>query len=118
LLVNALLIRHGVNRFTITLLLSDFEQFMLTQICESSMNMMDKACGQIVQPATPIPAPSRPSHPLDGSQYHNVIEEQVYAELPPTAEEQMPRRARHLAEPDPVQHHPDDPAISVGLPSV
>ncbi len=82
------------------------------------MNMMDKASGQIVLLVTPIPALAMPSHPLDGSHYHNVIEEQVYAELPPTAEEQLPRRARHLAEPDPVQHHPDDPAISVGLPSV
>ena len=35
--------------------------------------------------------------PLDGSQYRNVIEEQVYAELPPTPQEQMPVRARHAA---------------------
>ena len=35
--------------------------------------------------------------PLDGSQYRTVIEEQVYAELPPTPQEQMPVRARHAA---------------------
>lgn len=29
--------------------------------------------------------------PLDGSQYHDVIEEQEYAEQRPTAEEQRPR---------------------------
>ncbi len=38
-----------------------------------------------------------PAHAMDGSQFHNVIEEQVWSELPPTPEEQMPRRARHLA---------------------
>lgn len=36
--------------------------------------------------------------PLDGSQYRNIIEEQIYSELPPTAEEQQPLHARHLAE--------------------
>lgn len=36
--------------------------------------------------------------PLDGSQYHTVIEEQIYSELPPTSQEQQPIRARHLAE--------------------
>jgi hypothetical protein len=78
------------------------------------MNMMDKASGQIVQPATPMSTPAGPSHPLDGSQYHNVIEEQTHSELPPTPEEQMPRRARHLAEPDPVQPHSDAPVLSIG----
>ena len=36
--------------------------------------------------------------PLDGSQYFTVIEEQIYAELPPTQKEQQPIRARHLDE--------------------
>lgn len=78
------------------------------------MKMIDKTSGLNVQPSVAIPSPVAPPHPLDGSQYHNVIEEQLYAELPPTQEEQQPRRARHLAEPEPIQPHPDDPAISVG----
>ncbi len=64
----------------------------------------------VTPPDTPPAAP----HPLDGSHFHNVIEEQVYSELPPTPEEQMPRRARHLPEPEGQHRHPDDPAISVG----
>ncbi|MCM0044130.1 MAG: hypothetical protein NBV65_05805 [Burkholderiaceae bacterium] len=78
------------------------------------MNTMDKTRRRNVQTSASKPAVPAPPHPLDGSQYHNVIEEQAYAELPPTPEEQMPRRARQLADPDPVQPHPDDPAISVG----
>ncbi len=61
----------------------------------------------------PRPLPAAP-HPLDGSQFHNVVEEQAYSELPPTAEEQAPRRARQLPDPEPVRPHPDDPSISVG----
>lgn len=75
------------------------------------MKMMDKTRRRNVQTSATPPAPP---HPLDGSQYHNVIEEQVYSELPPTAEEQRPRRVRQLADPDAVQPHPDDPTISVG----
>jgi hypothetical protein len=54
------------------------------------------------------------SKPLDGSQYHNVIEEQVYSELPPSQEEQQPVRARHLDKPQ--TPHPHDLLISVGTP--
>lgn len=64
----------------------------------------------VTPPDTPPAAP----HPLDGSHFHNVIEEQVYSELPPTPEEQMPRRSRHLPDPQGRQPHRDDPAISVG----
>ncbi len=86
------------------------------------MNTIDKKCPGNVQPKVPedpgentgvIPAAR---HPLDGSQFHNVIEEQVYSELPPTPEEQMPRRAQHLTdpEPSPPPPPPEKPAISVG----
>ena len=78
------------------------------------MKMIDKTSGRNVQPSLPKSASAVPPHPLDGSQYHNVIEEQLYSELAPTAEEQMPCRFRHLADPEPVQPHPDDPSISVG----
>lgn len=78
------------------------------------MKRVDKSSGRNVQTAVPSPASLVPAHPLDGSQYHNVIEEQAYSELPPTPEEQMPRRVHLLADPPPVQPHPDDPAISVG----
>lgn len=94
--------------------LRDCVQFLQTEVCESSMKMIDKTSRQNVQPSSSNPASPAPPHPLDGSQYHNVIEEQAYSELPPTPEEQQPRRARHLAEPEPIQPHPDDPAISVG----
>lgn len=63
------------------------------------------------QSSCPQPAAA---HPLDGSQFHTVVEEQVYAELPPTLEEQAPRRSRQLPEPNSTRPHPDDPAISVG----
>lgn len=54
--------------------------------------------------------------PLDGSQYLNIIEEQIYSELPPTPEEQQPIHARHLkqkkaSEPKPQSH---DTSLSVG----
>lgn len=80
------------------------------------MNMIDQKKRPNVQPEdsqSPRPLPASP-HPLDGSQFHNVVEEQAYAELPPTREEQAPRRARHRPEPETVQPHPDDPSISVG----
>jgi len=88
----------------------------LTQVCAISMNMIDKESRRNVPSdsasgAKPVPAAP---HPLDGSQFHNVIEEQVCSELPPTPEEQMPRRARHLPDPAGQHPHPDDPAISVG----
>lgn len=84
------------------------------------MNPIDKTYPRNVQPAVPEdPGDStgvNPAarHPLDGSQFHNVIEEQVYSELPPTAEEQMPRRVRQLTDPEPLPPPPDEPAISVG----
>ena len=65
------------------------------------------------------PVPSK-EHALDGSQYHNIIEEQVYAEQPPTAEEQKPWRVFHQHETQDTrtgdQGSPDAPAISVGTP--
>ncbi len=55
------------------------------------------------------------AHAMDGSQFHNVIEEQSWSELPPTQEEQMPRRARHLDDADREQPpHPAQAQISVG----
>jgi hypothetical protein len=58
---------------------------------------------------------SQPAHAMDGSQFHNVIEEQTWAELPPTREEQMPRRARHLDEGESAQSpHQEQAQISVG----
>ncbi len=55
------------------------------------------------------------AHAMDGSQFHNVIEEQSWSELPPTQEEQMPRRARHLDDADREQtSHPVQAQISVG----
>ncbi len=80
------------------------------------MKRMDKQNDRNVQPdqSAPSATPSAAPHPLDGSHFHNVIEEQVYSELPPTPEEQQPRRVRHLPEPEGQQPHPDDPAISVG----
>ncbi len=58
---------------------------------------------------------SKPVHAMDGSQFHNVIEEQTWSDLPPTREEQLPRRARHLDETgeDPQPHH-EPVQISVG----
>lgn len=84
---------------------------------ESTGNMNSASDGK--QPVSQTsgqapPLPSASPHPLDGSQYHNVIEEQVYAEQPPSAEEQKPWRISH---PEPV---PSDkasheaPSISVG----
>lgn len=32
--------------------------------------------------------------PLDGRQYRNIVEEQIYSEQRPTAAEQQPRRAK------------------------
>ncbi len=80
------------------------------------MNTIDKQSDQNVQPERPT-SPGTPPvapHPLDGSHFHSVIEEQVYSELPPTPEEQKPRRVRHLPDPEGQQPHPDDPTISIG----
>lgn len=46
-----------------------------------------------VKPAEPAPVPGGPyaGKPLDGSQYHDVIDEQRYADQRPTPEEQKPR---------------------------
>ncbi len=80
------------------------------------MNMIDKL-GQPNVPSDPLqqppPVPAAP-HPVDGSQFHNVIEEQAWSELPPTPEEQAPRRVRHLTEPEAAKPHPDAPLMSVG----
>jgi hypothetical protein len=88
------------------------------------MNSIDQRSGPNVQPdlpdspdqssTAPPESPAQPVvHPLDGSQFHNVIDEQIYAELPPTAEEQRPlsRRPQNASQQPP---RPDDPAISVG----
>jgi hypothetical protein len=78
------------------------------------MNIIDKKYPRNVQPTPTVPPGALASerHPLDGSQFHNVIEEQVYSELPPTPEEQIPHRAGHLPEPDPSP--PDKPTLSIG----
>ncbi len=55
-----------------------------------------------------------PPHALDGSQYHNIIEEQLYAEQPPTAQEQTPWRIFHPDSGKPDAVAPDEPSISVG----
>lgn len=61
------------------------------------------------------PVPASAPHPMDGSQFHNVIEEQTWSDLPPTPEEQMPRRARHLDDAESDQApHPEQAQISVG----
>lgn len=60
------------------------------------------------------PASSSPPHALDGSQFHTIIEEQVYAEQPPTAEEQKPWRIFHPDADKPDEARPDEPTISVG----
>lgn len=48
----------------------------------------DKTAGQ--KQAPPSGAPHYVGKPLDGSQYHDVVEEQVYADKRPTPEEQKP----------------------------
>ncbi len=53
-------------------------------------------------------------HPLDGSQYHNIIEEQEYAERRPTPDEQAPWRIAHPLEDPTAPHTPPAPTISVG----
>lgn len=85
-------------------------------VCAISMKMIDQDKRPNVQPDSqsgPKPAPVAP-HPVDGSQYHGVIEEQAWSEQPPSAEEQAPRRVRHLPEPAALPPHPDDPSISIG----
>ena len=58
---------------------------------------------------------SQPVHAMDGSQFHGVIEEQTWSDLPPTREEQMPWRAHQI---DAVKSDPSTPhepgQISVG----
>lgn len=82
------------------------------------MNTIDKQIQRNVQPNpdTSLQDSSQRQHSLDGSQFHNVIDEQVYAEQPPTPEEQRPRRVHHVPDPAEQGPHPDDPAISVGPP--
>lgn len=80
------------------------------------MKMIDKENQRNVPSETgqaPKPVPASP-HPVDGSQFHNVIDEQIWSEQPPTPEEQEPRRVRHLPDPETAKPHPDDPSISVG----
>ena len=61
------------------------------------------------------PVSASAPHPMDGSQFHNVIEEQTWSDLPPTPEEQLPRRARHLVDAESEQTpHPEQAQISVG----
>jgi len=51
--------------------------------------------GQMPTPSTDDTAGHGPyaGKPLDGSLYHEVIEEQIYSELRPSAAEQTPRYA-------------------------
>jgi hypothetical protein len=93
---------------------SEFPQAF--QVCAISMTKVDKPRQAIVpvkQASASKPATAAP-HPLDGSQFHAVIDEQVWSELRPTQEEQRPRRAHQLPAPAALSPHPDDPAISVG----
>lgn len=47
------------------------------------------------------------THPIDGSQYLDVIEEQEYADRRPSAEEQKPRFSYlHKEEPEPGAEEP------------
>ncbi len=62
----------------------------------------------------PGKTPATLPHALDGSQYHSIIEEQVYAEQPPTAEEQKPWRIFHPETEQPAETAVDKPTISVG----
>lgn len=41
-------------------------------------------------------------HPLDGSQYQDVVDEQLWAEKPPTPEEQRRRQTKFDAPPSPT----------------
>ncbi len=85
-------------------------------VCAISMTRVDSS----TQPIVPMPQSSstKPvvamSHPLDGSQFHEVIDEQIWSELPPTPEEQQPRRSQDLPPPAVLNPHPADPLISVG----
>ncbi len=80
------------------------------------MNTMDYQSAPNVPPdrtAAAAAVSAGPDQP-HGSRFHTVIDEQLYAELPPTPEEQQPRRARQVPDPAGQRSHPDDPAISVG----
>lgn len=56
-----------------------------------------------------------PPHALDGSQFHNVIDEQAWSELPPTPDEQRPHRIFHRADAADTAGSPNEEArISVG----
>lgn len=41
----------------------------------------------------PVPPLPTVGHPLDGSQFQNIVEEQKYSEQRPSREEQQPRHA-------------------------
>lgn len=61
------------------------------------------------------PSGLQPPHALDGSQYHNIIEEQAYAEQAPSAAEQRPWRIFH---PDAAPSSPassNESSMSVGI---
>ena len=58
--------------------------------------------------------PSSSQHAVDGSQYHSVIEEQIYAEQSPTAEEQKPWRIFHPDAGKRAETPADVAAMSVG----
>ncbi len=82
-----------------------------TNLTSGSSSPPDAASAWPFTPAGTIPR----AHAMDGSQFHNVIEEQTWSDLPPTQEEQMPRRARHLGEAGHEQTpHPEQVQISVG----
>ncbi len=66
------------------------------------------------QPKEAVGSAKPSPHPLDGSQYHNIIEEQEYSERRPTPEEQKPWRISHPGQEQPSSHVPAEPSISVG----
>ncbi len=95
---------------------------MVTKQCPpQTPSKTNPQSGSSTQPDTAVASPFAASgtmpraHAMDGSQFHNVIEEQTWSDLPPTQEEQMPRRARHLDDADREQaSHPEQVQISVG----
>ena len=74
----------------------------------------DRADPESAATVLPGKTPATLPHALDGSQYHSIIEEQVYADQPPTLEEQKPWRIFHPDTEKPVEAAPDKPTISVG----
>ena len=72
----------------------------------------DRADPESAATMLPGKTPATLPHALDGSHYHSIIEEQVYADQPPTPEEQKPFHPE--TEEKPAEAAPDKPTISVG----